>query len=316
MKKILSLLLVVVLVLSMAACGNNPDPTTPPTDPTDPTDDPTDPTDGAVTLDMMTMTYGTDLITLYMMDGALIVDAAIDGVRKVGELDASALATIETALNESGLLALDGAAEWGEEMGKTAGYYVSYSDWTAKSANYEGVDAPEAFVTGYNTVKSVLVTLLADVPVYVPEAQVIGEMDEDLKTEMLAIVNNAGLNNLDMMAVMGIPTEDAESFCFSAGLSTMNGVTAGVNCTSMMMGGDVYSLVIVKADDTAAVAADFEANLDWNKWVCVRPSNAIIATKGNMVVCLMADASMYAGTVASMQSAGWTTVNELTDPEM
>ena len=82
-----------------------------------------------------------------------------------------------------------------------------------------------------------------------------------------------------VMAVMGIPTEDAESFCFSAGLSTMNGVTAGVNCTSMMMGGDVYSLVIVKADDTAAVAADFEANLDWNKWVCVRPSNAIIATK-------------------------------------
>ena len=334
MKKILSLLLVVVLALSMAACGNNPDPTEPPTDPTvptnptnptdptppptdptDPTDDPTDPTDVAVTLDMLTMTYGTDLITLYMMDGALIVDATIDGVRKVGELDASALATIETALNESGLLALDGATEWGEEMGKTAGYYVSYSDWTAKSANYEGVDAPEAFVTGYNTVKSVLVTLLADLPVFVPEIQVFEPVDADLLNELQPMLNNSGIQGLDQMFIQGIPMDDAESFAFTAGLSSAEGVTAGANCGSMMIT-TAYSLIVVKAADTDAVAADFAANLDWNKWICVRPSNAAIFVKGDMVACLMASDLMYTQTVDALTNAGWTSVNELTNPEM
>lgn len=336
MKKILSLLLVLVLVLSMAACGNNPDPTDPPkptdptvpstekptdapTDPTDaptdPTDEVTDPTDAAVTLDMLTMTYGTDFINLYIMEGVVTVDATIDGVRKVGELDQSALTTIETALNESGLLALDGASEWGEEAGKTAGYYIAYSDWSAKSANYEGVDAPEAFVTGYNAVKPVFVTLLADLPVFVPEIQVIDPVDADLLNELQPMMNNSGIQTLDQMFIQGIPMDDAESFAFTAGLSSIEGITAGANCGSGMIT-TAYSLIVVKAADTEAVAADFAASMNWHKWICVRPSSAAIFVKGDMVACLMGSDTMYAQTVAALTAAGWTSVNELTNPEM
>ena len=274
---------------------------------------PTPPIEETVTLAILNLTFGNDLINLYNDDtDGMLIDATIDGVRKVSTIDVSVLATVEAALNKSGLLTLDGDFAWGEETDKGACFYVAYTDGTSKSANYEGVDVPDAFVTGYAIVKAAIIDILADVPEYIPQPEVIGEMDEDLKNAALEIVTNSELSDVECVGIMEIKLDEAFAFC--AGLSSDEGISAGVQAQYMLMRGAVYSLVIVKADDTAAVAADFEANLDWNRWVSVRPSNAIIATKGDMVLCLMSDSSLYAGSVYAIQNSGWTTVDELTDP--
>ena len=76
-----------------------------------------------------------------------------------------------------------------------------------------------------------------------------------------------------------------------------------------------YLKEIAGENVTAAdVAADFEANLDWTKWVCVAPSDAMTAVKDNMVLCLMAADANYTQTAAGITAAGWTTVNTLTNP--
>ena len=339
MKKIMSLLLVVVLALSMAACGtNNPNPsestnsttaptTQPTTEATEPSTEPsteatepstedteaTEPSEAAG-LYMIMMTCGDNAVTLYDDDmGGMYVDLTWGGVRKVTTLDASVLVELNTVLQSSGLVELNGASEYGE--GEQANYlYASYTDWTSISADYYGVDAPEAFVTGFNAVASYLETLLADVEEYVPVAAVFGEVNATLLAEMQAVVNNSGLPNLDALAITDIVLD--EYFGYTAGLTSAEGVSAAAICQNQMMGGAVYQLVMVTVEDTAAVAADFEANIDWLKWVCVQPSNAIIATKDNMVLCLLADASMYGDTVSAMAAAGWTTVTELSNPNM
>ena len=335
MKKFMSLLLVAVLALSMAACGNTEPTTAPTTEPTTaPTTEPTtapttapttEPTtepstepvvEKKLSMVMLSNIDGTINDTIMIYDdemGGLHVDYNVNGVRKVATLDLSLLAGLEAAVNVSGMMDLAGTEEYGEGT-NSINFYASYTDWSSVSVSYFGVAAPEAFTTAYNALVAHIETLVADVEVYVPQATIMGEIDETILPEMQAVVNNAGISNIDMMAIQPIFID--ESFTFAAGLSTSEGITAAANCQSMMMGGAVYSMVIVKAADTAAVAADFEANLDWGKWVCVRPSNAIIATKGELVLCLMADSSMYAGTVTAMQNAGWTTVNELTDPGM
>lgn len=332
MKKIMSLLLVVVLALSMAACGTTEpteapttaptqEPTTAPTEePTNaPTEEPTEePTTSGASMNMLMLTSGEgmnmDTIQIYDDDmGGLYVSYSVQGVRKVATLDLSLLAGLEAAVNASGMMDLAGTEEFGEGTNSVS-FYASYTDWSSVSVSYYGVEVPEAFTTAYNTLVAYVETMVADVPEYVPEALVMGEVDETILTEMQAVVNNAGITNVDMMAIMSIELD--EYFGMTAGLTSAEGITAAANCQSMMMGGAVYSMVIVNAADPAAVAADFEANLDWLKWVCVQPSHAIIAVKGDLVLCLMADASMYAGTVAAMQTAGWSTVNELANPNM
>jgi hypothetical protein len=80
-----------------------------------------------------------------------------------------------------------------------------------------------------------------------------------------------------------------------------------------------YSLVIVTVEDAANIAsvrADFEANLAWGKWVCVRPTGALIAQKDNMVICLMGMNDSYTETEAAITAAGWTEIATFTDPEM
>ena len=54
------------------------------------------------------------------------------------------------------------------------------------------------------------------------------------------------------------------------------------------------------------ICTDFLRNLDWQKWVCVAPTNALIAAKGNMVLCLMAADQLYDQTAAGVEAAGWT----------
>ena len=133
---------------------------------------------------------------------------------------------------------------------------------------------------------------------------------------MQEIVNNSGMEGLDALAISDIALD--EYFAFTAGLSSTDGITAGASCAAMMMT-TPYSLVIVKLDDAAnieAVRSDFEASLDWQKWVCVIPSNALIAQKDNMVLCLMGSDSLYTYTAASIENAGWTNITAIDNPDM
>ena len=333
MKKIMSLLLALVLVLSMAACGDtnptdpaptDPAPTDPaPTDPapTDPapTDPaPTDPAAAAMSMVMLSSGEGMnmDTITIYDNDmGGLYVDFNVKGVRKVATLDLSLLAGLEAAVNDSGMMDLAGTEEMGEGTNSVS-FYASYTDWSSVSVSYYGVEVPEAFTTAYNTLVAYIETMLADVPQYVPQAQVMGDVEATILTETQTIVNNAQITNLDMMAIQALDISDPEGFAWTAGLSSAEGISAGAICQNMMMGGGVYTLVMVKAADTAAVAADFETSMDWLKNICVQASNAVIATKGELVLCLMASDVQYTNTLSAMQDAGWTTVKELTNPNM
>ena len=81
-----------------------------------------------------------------------------------------------------------------------------------------------------------------------------------------------------------------------------------------MMMTTAYSLSIVKLEEGAdadAVCADFAANVDWQKWVCVMPTNALVAVKDNMVLCLVAAGELYAMTASGIESTGWTVVETL-----
>ena len=329
MKKILSLLLVAALALSMVACGNTNTPdTTPSTQPsttptTEPTTEPstepgTEPVVEGKEIYMLNLAMGENYaslttVTVYNDDmGGCYIEIS-GAYRKVATLDVAVLADIAKALNESGLLALAGAEEYGETE-TTATMSVVYPDWSSDDAYYMGVAIPEAFTTAFNTFYAYMETLLADVPVYVPQAMVMEGIDETLQTEMLAVLNNANIPNLDQMMVGPVDVAD-EYFGFSTGLSSAEGITAAANCSAMMIT-TAYSLVCVKAADVNAVAADFQANLDWMKWVCVQPTNAAIATKGDMVICLMGADALYTGTAAALTANGWTMVAELANPGM
>lgn len=335
MKKFLSLLLALMMVLSLAACGGNTEPTEEPTDaptaapttepteapttePTDaPTEEPTEePTENEeVSLYMISLTYDDNYISIGDNEnGTIRVEYAINGVRKNTTMELDALAQMEAEVEKAGLKALLGASEYGDGT-NVASVMLVYSDWNSESADYYGVEIPEAFTTGFNTFAAYLETLLADVPEYVPQAMVMGEVDAAILAELQTITNNSGIMNLDSMGILSIELD--EYFGFTAGLTDAEGIAAAGICQNMMMGGAAYQIVIVtlaEGADAAAVAADFEANLDFGKWVCTRPDTALIAQKDNMVLCMMGPTDLYTGTATAIENAGWTTVKTVADP--
>ena len=139
-------------------------------------------------------------------------------------------------------------------------------------------------------------------------------LDFDLLSESMNILTTSGLEGLDYYMIAEILMD--EDFGYAAGLSSSEGIVAGASCASGMMT-CAYSMVLVTLEegaDAAAIAADFEANVDWMKWVCVQPSNALICQKDNMVLCLVADGEAYTMTATAIGEAGWTEISALTNP--
>ncbi len=332
MKKILSLLLVAVMALSMAACGSNEPTTEPTTKPTttptteattEPTTEATEPsTDGSEPtgekeIYSVNFNLGAQYISIMNNEnGTVSVDMNTD-VRKKGDVDASILTDVMTALENSGILSLIGTEIYGETGENWDNLYITYSDWTGEGVTFSCSEPTDEYKAGFAAYAAEIATLLADMPVYVPQVNVDtfnGEIDADLLVELQNVANNSNHPGLEYLTIMNIPMD--EYFTYTANLSTAEGITAGAICQNQMMGSAVYTLTAVKAADTAAVAADFEANMNWNGWVCVRPHNGLIATKGDMVLCFMSDASLYEDTKTALVNAGWTIGNELTDPGM
>lgn len=245
-------------------------------------------------------------------DGSIRADFS-DTVRKVATLGAEYAQRIVQAFLSSGLPGLTGKDAYGEgEAG--ASMYVELSDGSMYTVGFTG-EIPEAFRTGYGAMVQAMEEILADIPEYVPQPMVMGEMEQGLLDAFLEILNNSGVQALDGFTIS--PVAKDEYFGFSTGLTNATGVAAAGSCVPMMMT-TAYSLVIVTLEDGAdaqAICKDFENNLDWRKWVCVAPSDALIAQKENMLLCLMAADATFAGTYDGAAKAGWTELVHLTNPD-
>lgn len=316
MKKLFALLLAVALLC--AACGTAPADPTVPTDPTTPEETATQP---QVTVDVpanyisLSISYedGTyAALTAYDdgMGGAYV--EYLGDVKKVATLDQGILFAITTELADCGLAALNGANEVGDGF-DSASMYVSFPDETYWGAGYTGYISEE-FLAGYEKMDAYFQDLLADVPVYVPQPVVMGEVNADALAAVTTILENSGMEPLDMFCIMDVPAADA----FTAGLTSADGIANITSCGPAMMA-TAYSFVVATVEDEAAienVRKDFEANLDWAKWVCVMAEKALIGQKDNMVVCVMASGDLYTQTAAAIEAAGWTEIQVFENPDM
>ena len=324
MKKVISLLLAAVLLLSLAACGGDattPAETTAPTETTEVTEATaaTQPTytESENPVAFFSLSLGENYenirsITVFDNgDGTVHVEYVGD-VKKVAEMDPSIFHGITAALEASGLVELNGQDVWGD--GEANGsMYIDFADGTCLTAGFSG-EIPEAYTAGYAAMDAYFAELTADIAEYVPQPMVMGDVDAALLEEMTAILSGSGIANLDAFTISQVAKD--ESFTFMMGLSSDEGIATGVTCAPMMMT-SAYSLAIVTLEegtDAQAVCADFEACLDWAKWVCVAPSHAMIATKGNMVLCLMGSNETFIGTAEGITAAGWTVETTLENP--
>lgn len=316
------LALTLVLAFSLTACGGNKPAETTPTTTVAPTTEPTtvpttEPTTNAA-VNFISLSYGETYDTMVYIsitdneDGTASVDYQGE-IRKSGNVDASIFETLTEQLAHSGLVELNGAEEWaeGEAIGSM---YITYTDDSMLSCGYGGV-IPQSFIDGYNYMDDVVADLLADLPEYVPEATVMGNVDATVLEEIKGIIGNTTMP-LDSLVISEVVKD--ESFAFSTGLSTGEGIANGASCSSMMMT-TAFSLVVVTVEADAnigAVRADFEANMDWRKWVCVQPTGALIAQKDNMVICVMAMDGTFGQTKGAIEAAGWTDIATFNNPDM
>ena len=321
-KQITAFLLALIMVLSFAACdGKAEKETEPAAEPTT-----TEPTTEAPAVDApvmkdFSMNYSVDyvpVISLYVYDngdGTYAVSYTGAVRKEAPAMDASVMTQIAEAYANSGLDAFNGQEVYGEGAVSVT-FYATLADDTAVSATLAG-EIPEGLMDAYNKMDEAVQEILADVPEYIPEPMVMGEIAENDKAAMDAILENLNIPNADSFALVNIEKND--DFASSAGLSSNASTVSGVKLQNMMMGGAVYDLSLVTlADGVSAesVAQDFEDCIDWMAWVCVFPNEGLIATKDNQVLRLLGSETLFADTKAAIEAAGWTVVTTLENPNI
>lgn len=254
--------------------------------------------------------------TYYLLDayedgaGGVYVDYTGEDMKKVGTLPTSVLHSLAAVVEDTELPAMNGEDVY-EEGSEYASAYIAYADESYISASYSG-KIPEKFKACYETMAACFRQMTAELPVYVPQPMVMGEVNEDALNAILEIISLGGVEAPDSLSIADVPMD--EFFAMSMGLSASEGIVNGTMCAPLMMP-NAYSLAVATVADAGSIAAvrqDFEDNLDWNKWVCVGASDAVIAEKGNMVLCLMGTgAPLYEQTVAGIEAAGWTNLRTL-----
>lgn len=316
MRKITSVFLAMLLALTCAACGQKPQE-----QPTQPTQTPPDSVTEEVTAEVADKNATYIQLSICEEDGTLVSLMAYDDgegnayveyvgqEKKVSTFELSTLNDIAAEIENSDLKALDGANVY-EESTASASMYVSYSDETFLAASYSGT-IPQEFRDGYAQVETFVRELMKDVPVYVPRPLVEGDVDPDSLKEMEDILMISGAEPLDMFVISQVPMDD--SFTAMMGLSKTDHIVSGTSCSPMMTS-VAFSCMIAKVDDgenVAAVAEDFAANIQWNRWVCVSATDALIAAKDNQVVCLVTSGDLYTQLSDAIAKNGWTTVTTL-----
>lgn len=307
MKKLICLLLAAVLLCGCAA-GKPSETTQTPTIPTyEEVDNP---------IRFLSISMGENYEDIFRMevfyneDGSVHVEY-VGKERKVGNFDANVMHGITAAFLQSGLVKLCGQDVY-EEGEANGSMYVEMADDRMYAVGFGG-NVPQEFKDGFGNLDHFFAGLTSGLPVYVPQPQVMGEVEEGLLNPIMEILNNSDIEYLDAFTISQV-TKD-EFFAFTVGLSSDAGIASAVTCNPMMIT-DAYSLAIVKLDSAKAedVCADFEKNLDWMKWVCVAPDKTMIAVKDDLVLCLMAAEYAFEKTAAGIEKTGWTEVKTLERP--
>lgn len=328
MKRIICLILCLLMLLTLAACGNQAEPeTTIPQEATQETTDeattestePEQPTEQVSSFYMDLKNQGDEsfsYLNAYINeDSTAYMDYTTASGRKIAyDMDATVLKQLAAAYRNSALNQLNGQ-EIFDEGEACCSVSIVIGEETC-SYSYYGSFVPEEYATIFADMEALFVQLMADVPEYVPAPQVGEGVNDEHLTVITDILNNSGIEALDALSIMDVPND--EYFGFTAGLTSYTGIAACTSCTPLMMA-TPYSLVVVTMEegaDSQSVVDDFRKNVDWLKWVCVQPSNAIIATKDNMVLCLLGFDEMYTGTAAALDAAGWTTAETLSNPNL
>ena len=353
MKKLICLALALVMVLSFVACGDKKEadrkdskPQSTTKDTTAPTEtipeDTTGTTEGETTVttepteetgeavvpgEMITSIYmdmndgegGTSYFIRAYDDGSgnatLSYDTA-SGRKEFtyeGAEGQKVLEQLAAAFRLSGLAQLSGDVY--DEGGFSASSYVEINS-ESFGFSYTGKNIPEEFTNIFNIFEELFVQILETVPEYVPLPMIADGVNEDQLNALTEILNTSGFSALDSLMIMDLPND--ENFSYAAGLSQFKGITACTSVTHMMMTVP-YSMVVVTLEDgtdAATLVEGFKTALDWTKWVCVNPSDALIATKDNMVLCLIGMDELYTGCAASVESNGWTVVETLKNPNL
>lgn len=331
MKKIFAMLMAAVMLLSFAACDaaeSKDDSTTQPqatqpqaTEPQQTEPQETEPSD-VVMLDSFTLTLtlgdGTSksMIVYSNGDGTVHVDYVGDVIKRA-ELDASIMADISKAYAESGLSALaDRYDEYNTVCGSLAASLVdgTYVGGEVYAETAEGL--PAEFINGYAVMEECFKALTAEVEEYVPVPMYIGDIAESDKTAIDTILAGMTLEYADSYAIQAVAKD--EFLATTLGLSSDDGIASAIQFAHMM-NAQAFAMNIVTLEegkDVNAVAADFEANIDWLRWVCVQPDQALIATNGNQVLILLAKTDLYNPTAAAIEAAGWTTYVTLSNPNL
>ena len=318
-------LLLAVMLLLTGCATTKPGDTTAATDATTgpAPDQVTDPTGGTVDLEGKTLSFFSVNLNLtgndnrYMMaypndDGSVYVEYVGD-VKKIGtNMDVKVLESVTAAVVRSGIADLNGQNIY-LDGGAVGSAYVEYTDGTVIGIGYSG-EIPEEYLTVYNALDTAFQTLTAELEVYVPVPLVGDGVDETALAELMAILDATQIRDLDMFQIADVTKDDI--FTLVMGLSSAEGIANGTSCSAMMMT-TPYSMVIATLDDgmdVQTVRDDFLNNLDWQKWVCVMPTGALIAQKGNMVLCLMGADALFAQTVQAVTDCGWENLESVDSP--
>ncbi len=319
-KKITALLLALLMVAGLAACNGNQE------NPTEPQETEPQQTEPQIELTIDPITFfivnlQEDGKTFRQLsaspneDGSVYVELVGD-VTKKGTLESSAITAITYALEQSGMLDLNGQSESSEGTAY-ANAYVTYGAEGYLSADYSGT-IPQAYIDGFQILEDCFKELTADMAEYVPAPQEIGNVTEGDKLALNEIIDKMNIAGIDGYTMTNVEMADLDTFKFLTGLSSAEGIESGVQFAPQMMT-TPYSLVIVTLKDAAsadAVAQDFEANIDWMKWVCVNPTNAAVAVKDNQVLCLIGGDDLYSQTITAIGECGWEPVANLENPNM
>ena len=318
-------LLLAVMLLMTGCATTKPGDTTAATDVTTvpAPDQITDATEGIVDLEGKTLSFFSVNLNLtgsdnrYMMaypndDGSVYVEYVGD-VKKIGtNMDGKVLESVTAAVVQSGIAALNGQNIY-LDGGAVGSAYVEYTDGTVIGIGYSG-EIPDEYLTVYNALDTAFQTLTAELEVYVPVPLVGDGVDETALAELMAILDATQIRDLDMFQIADVTKDDI--FTLVMGLSSAEGIANGTSCSAMMMT-TPYSMVIATLDDgmdVQTVRDDFLNNLDWQKWVCVVPTGALIAQKGNMVLCLMGADSLFTQTVQAVTDCGWENLESVDSP--
>lgn len=328
MKQFLALLLALCIAFAMTACNQIPPVTDDPTDPPA-TDDPgteIDPSNDQPTLPPVTVDNPASYVLISYTDenGNYYTLNAYDNgegmaqveyvgkEKKVGTLDLSVLHNLTKAISESGLEALNGQSV-DEDGANFASMYVLYQDESFLGADYSG-KVPQEYLDAYAKLDSFFQEMTAGMPVYVPQPVVMGDVDPEVLTAMNEILMDAHIPNLDSLYISDVPRD--EFFDITLGLTDTSSITSGTSCAPMMLT-TPFSFVIVTVSEDAdvdAIRQDFVDHLGWNQWVCVSASQAMIAQKDNMILCLLGSDNLFAVTAAAIGNCGWNNIETYQNP--